>query len=134
MCTERPLSSTTRSNGAAHFGPRRSSAAFHYRYRYPWIFPDLGKIKRTFAQSAIGPPQDGLGARTTFHMIHMVGMNVPEHRGATQLALAALGDPHDDRDEVRRQPESARLRGGQLWKTNRSRDQTFFFSRKNLLN
>ena len=28
-------------------------------------------------------------------MLHMIDMNVPEHRGATQLGLAAPGGPHD---------------------------------------
>ena len=38
-------------------------------------------------------------------MIHMVDMNVPEHRGATQLGLAARGDPHDYPDQARRQAD-----------------------------
>ena len=38
-------------------------------------------------------------------MIHMVDMNVPEHPGATQLALAAPGGPHDHPDQARRQPD-----------------------------
>ena len=70
--------------------------------------------KKNICLEPIGPPQDGLGARTTFRMIHMVGMNVPEHRGATQLALAAPGDPHDDRDEVRRQPDCGVANYGHL--------------------
>jgi len=36
-------------------------------------------------------PWDGMGTRTTFHMVHMIDMNAPEHRGATQLGVAAHG-------------------------------------------
>ena len=46
-----------------------------------------------------------LGARRTFHMIHMVDMNVPEHRRVTQLALSAPGGPNDYPDQASRQPD-----------------------------
>ena len=53
-----------------------------------------------------------MGGPPAFHMIIMVDMDVLEHRGVTQLALAAPGDPRDDRDEVRRQVDCG---DGQSW-------------------
>ena len=55
-----------------------------------------------------------MGGPPVFCLITMVGMNVPEHRGVTQLALAAPGDPRDDRDEVRRQPDCGVVNYGHL--------------------
>ena len=74
----------------------------HFTSGYPIFY--LQKTNR-FTVHHRSASSDVLAARRTFHMIHMIGMNVPEHRGATQLGLAAPEGPHDDPDPARRQPD-----------------------------
>ena len=64
------------------------AAAFHYGYRYPWIFQDLRKKKTIFSCAGLGRPVGGIGGPPAFRVITMVDMDVLEQWWLARLGLS----------------------------------------------